>query len=46
MVCDDETANPRATSHLNNCRRKEDVEDDKRELQNVVNYGNVTQRTR
>lgn len=46
VVCDDETNNPRAMSHLNNCHRKTDVEDNKREYQNVVNYTNPSQRSR
>lgn len=47
MVCDDEAANPRASPHLNNnCRRKSDVDADKRAMQDQINYGQRSQQSR
>ena len=47
MVCDeDDSVNMRATSHLNNCRPRSEVEADKRAMQDRINYANESQQSR
>jgi hypothetical protein len=45
LVCNDEDIDPRASTRPH-CRRRGDIDDDRRRAQDVVNYGTPSQRTR
>lgn len=45
LVCNDEDFDPRASTRPH-CRRRSDVDDDKRRAGEVVNYGTPSTRTR
>ena len=44
-VCDDEVSDPRQTTR-SHCRRKSDVNADKRATEDVINYSQAQNRTR